>query len=221
MKKLIHGFVLGSSLLSLEAAVLNFSNPSSISLNEPSTPHTAPTVAVPYPSTISVAGVTDPVSTIRVILNNINQSRMDDVEMLLVSPTGVKFVILSDAGGSVAPLGLNITLADSGAGQVPDAGPIATGTYQPTCVDSANNINTAFPAPAPAGPYLAAAPRGAATFASAFAGINVNGTWSLYVVDDTVNSPQTGAITGGWVVEITTAPSAVATVTTLNSTPNP
>src|SRR6185503_15901617 len=155
MKKLIHGFVLGSSLLSLEAAVLNFSNPSSISLNEPSTPHTAPTVAVPYPSTISVAGVTDPVSTIRVILNNINQSRMDDVEMLLVSPTGVKFVILSDAGGSVAPLGMNITLADSGGStNIPDNGPIATGTYQPTCWDSAMNIDTAFPAPAPAGPYL-------------------------------------------------------------------
>src|SRR4051812_13274049 len=168
MKRLVAGLVFGSSLFSLEAAVVTFSNPASISLNEPATVHMAPTVAVPYPSTISVSGVTDPVSTIRVILNNVNQTRMDDVDMLLVSPTGVKFVILSDAGGSVAPGGLNITLADSGATQVPDAGPIATGTYQPTCVDSANNINTAFPATAPAGPYLAAAPRGAATFASAF-----------------------------------------------------
>jgi subtilisin-like proprotein convertase family protein len=221
MKKLIHGLILGSSLLSLEAAVLNFSNPANISLNEPSTAHTAPTVAVPYPATISVSGVTDPVSTIRVILNNVNQARMDDVEILLVSPTGVKFVILSDAGGSVAPLGITLTFGDSAAGQVPDAGPIATGTYQPTCVDSAVNIDTAFPAPAPAGPYLKAAPRGAATFASAFAGINVNGTWSLYVVDDNVNSPQTASITGGWTVEITTAPSAVATVTALGSAPNP
>src|SRR3954452_5450052 len=99
---------------------------------------------------------------------------------------------------------MNLTLADSGATQIPDAGPIATGTYQPTCVDSAANINTAFPAPAPAGPYLAAAPRGAATFASAFADINVNGTWSLYVVDDLVNTPQTASITGGWAIEITT-----------------
>src|SRR6185436_10344432 len=122
---------------------------------------------------------------------------------------------------SVAPTGINITLADSGAAQVPDAGPIATGTYQPTCVDNANNINTAFPAPAPVGPYLAAAPRGVATFASAFAGINVNGTWSLYIADDTINSPWTASITGGWTIEITTAPSAVATVTTVNSTPNP
>lgn len=221
MKKLIQVVVLGCSVLSLKGAVLNFSNPSSISLNEPSTPHTAPTVAAPYPSTISVSGVTEPVATIRVILNNVNQTRMDDLEMLLVSPTGVKFVILSDAGGSVAPAGMNITLGDSAASQVPDAGPIATGTYQPTCVDSAVNIDTAFPAPAPAGPYNKPAPRGTATFASAFAGINVNGTWSLYVVDDTVNTPQTASITGGWTVEITTNPSAVATVTTLNSTPNP
>ena len=221
MKKLIHGLVLGSSLLSLEAAVLNFSNPASIGLNEPATPHTAPTVAVPYPSTISVAGVTDPVSTIRVILNNVNQTRMDDVEMLLVSPTGVKFVILSDAGGSVAPAGMTLTLGDGAAGQIPDAGPIATGTYQPTCVDSANNIDTQFPAPAPAGPYNKPAPRGTATFATAFAGINVNGTWSLYIVDDTVNSPQTASITGGWTIEITTAPASVATVTTLTSSNNP
>ncbi len=223
MKKLIHGLVLGSSLLSLEAAVLNFSNPANISLNEPNTTHSAPTVAAPYPATISVSGVTDPVSTIRVILNNINQTRMDDIDMLLVSPTGVKFVILSDAGGSVAPTGITLTLGDSAAAQVPDAGPIPAGggTYQPTCVDNANNINTAFPAPAPAGPYLAAAPRGVATFASAFAGINVNGTWSLYAADDTVNNGQVASITGGWTIEITTAPAAVATATALNSSPNP
>jgi hypothetical protein len=36
MKKLIHGLILGSSLFSLEAAVLNFPNSSPISLNEPS-----------------------------------------------------------------------------------------------------------------------------------------------------------------------------------------
>lgn len=221
MKKLILVFVLGNSLGSLQAAVLNFTNSASISMNEPGTTHTAPTVAAPYPSTIAVSNVTDPVSTIRVTLNNINQSRMDDVEMLLVSPTGVKFVILSDAGGSVAPAGINVTLADSGAAQIADAGPIATGTYQPTCVDSAANINTAFPAPAPAGPYLAAAPRGTTTFASAFTGINVNGTWSLYVVDDSVNTPWTASITGGWILEISTTPSAVATVTTLTSSNNP
>src|SRR6185436_457073 len=174
-----------------------------------------------YPSMIAVSGVTDPVSTIRVSFNNVNQTRMDDLDMLLVSPTGVKFVILSDAGGSVAPGGVNLTLADSGATQIPDAGPFTTGTFQPTCVDSAVNIDTGFPAPAPAGPYNKPAPRGAATFASAFAGINVNGSWSLYAVDDNVNSPQTASITGGWGIEITTIPSAVASVTTLTSSNNP
>ena len=221
MKKLLFGLVFGSSVLSLEAAVLTFSNTSSISLNEPATVHMAPTVAAPYPSTIAVSGVTDPVSTIRVTLNNIQQTRADDMEILLVSPTGVKFVILSDAGGSVAPLGVNLTLGDSGATQVPDNGPLATGTFQPTCVDSANNIDTQFPAPAPAGPYNKAAPRGTATFANTFAGINVNGTWSLYIVDDNVNSPQTASIAGGWTIEITTTVTQVASVTTLSSNLNP
>ena len=222
MKKLLLGLVFGSSLLPVDAAVLTFSNPASISMNEPATVHTAPTVAVPYPSTIAVSGVTDPVSTIRVTLNNINQPRPDDMEILLVSPGGVKFVILSDAGGAATPaVGVNLTLGDSGATQVPDAGPLTTGTFQPTCVDSANNIDTGFPAPAPAGPYIKPAPRGAATFASAFAGINVNGTWSLFAVDDSLNSPQTASITGGWTIEITTTVTQVPSVTTLSSTPNP
>lgn len=221
MKRLIHAFAVLSSL-SVKAAVLTFSNSASISMNEPATVHTAPTIASPYPSTIAVSGVTDPVSTVRVTLNNINQPRPDDMEILLVSPTGVKFVILSDAGGSsVGAVGVNLTLGDSGSTQVPDAGPLTTGTFQPTCVDSANNIDTGFPAPAPAGPYNKPAPRGTATFSSTFTGINVNGTWSLYAVDDNLNSPQTASITGGWTIEITTSPSSVASVTALSSTPNP
>src|SRR6185436_11117349 len=154
--------------------------------------------------------------------NNINHGRPDDMEILLVSPGGVKFVILSDAGGAATPaVGVNLTLGDNGATQVPDAGPLTTGTFQPTCVDSANNIDTQFPAPAPAGPYNKAAPRGTATFANTFAGINVNGTWSLYIVDDNVNSPQTASIAGGWTIEITTTVTQVPSVTTLSSTPNP
>jgi uncharacterized repeat protein (TIGR01451 family) len=50
-------------------------------------------------------------------------------------------------------------------------------TFRPT----ANN-SVAFPAPAPAGPGLAA-PAGSATIASAFAGLNGNGTWSFYLFD--------------------------------------
>ena len=69
------------------------------------------------------------------------------------------------------------------------------GTYRPT--DLAPNHTSApclFPAPAPAAPY--------ATNLSAFNGASPNGTWSLYVAD---NSPgAAGTLNGGWSLTITT-----------------
>src|SRR5262245_11673193 len=94
-----------------------FSNPATIAL--PTGPSgTSP--GSPYPSTISVAGMSGTITTLRVTLNNINHDRPDDLQILLVSPTGKKFVLLADAGGTGTPAaGINLTFDDAAAALVP------------------------------------------------------------------------------------------------------
>lgn len=208
--------VLWIACTSLAQAAL-FTNATSINL--PTGPSgTSP--GSPYPSTINVAGMSGTIATLRVRLNNINHDRPDDLQILLVGPTGKKFVLLADAGGTTPAVGVNLTFDDAAASQVPDGGPLATGSFKPTCVDFQNNIQTEFVAPAPAGPYDVPAPRGSGTLGLSFNGTSPNGNWSLYVVDDIPSSPG-GAISGGWTLDISTGATAVPSVTTLTSSLNP
>ena len=65
-----------------------------------------------------------------------------------------------------------------------------------------------FPAPAPA--------PGTATALTTFNDTSANGTWSLWVVDDTLGDP--GSISGGWCLTIT---SQAPTTTAVTASPNP
>lgn len=195
----------------IEAAV--FSNPTSINL--PS----SGTTATPFPSTNFVSGMVGTITKVTVTLNNINHPRPDDLEILLVGPTGKKFVLLADAGGTATPAsGVTLTFDDAAASLVADAGPMATGTFKPTCVDAQANINTEFPGVA--GPFDVPAPSGSGTLALSFNGTNPNGNWNLYVVDDIEGTPS-GSITGGWTLNITTGSTTEPSVTTVASSVNP
>ncbi len=157
--------------------------------------------ADPYPSSINVAGLVGRVRTVSVTLFNFNHTFPDDVDVLLVSPTGRKMIILSDAGGSSDAVNSTIVLDDAANSLVPDSGPIPINTttaYKPTNYGTGDT----FASPAPGPPYESPAPAGTATFASVFGGDNPNGTWSLYVVDDV--GGDVGNIAGGWSITITT-----------------
>jgi hypothetical protein len=86
-------------------------------------------------------------------------------------------------------------LADSAPSLLPANAALANnGEYRPSDITAGD----AFPQPAPATPYMSAAPVGTATFASVFGGSGqeLNGAWTLYIVDDA--GGDVGSIAGGW-----------------------
>ncbi len=145
----------------------------------------------PYPSTITVSGLAGTVTKVTVTLRNISHTFPDDIDVLLVGPTGAKTLLMSDTGGGNALSGVTLTFDDNAASSLPDSSQITSGTYKPTDFDTGSD---GFSSPAPAGPYVASL--------AVFAGSNPNGTWSLYTRDDATR--DSGSIGSGWVLNITT-----------------
>ncbi len=142
--------------------------------------------ANPYPSTVSVSGLTGNITNIRVFINNLSHTWPTDIDMVLFGPTGAHSIIFTDAiGGSGGISGRNY-IFEIGASVLPATGFPASGTYgvvnhgvyngagTPSAVSSANLSN--------------------------FVGTNPNGTWSLYVFDDATG--DAGSM-GSWSIEIT------------------
>ena len=157
-------------------------------------------VAVQYPSRIFVSGLSGSISKVTLSLNNLNGVRPDDLDVLLVGPTGAKLVALSDAGGPTDSVGTTVTLDDDAANAIADAGPVSSGSFRPSSYAPAGDV---FPSPAPAGPHTEAAPAGTGTLATTFQGTAANGTWQLFVNDDSLGGP--GAFTGGYCLNFTMA----------------
>ncbi|MCY7375122.1 MAG: FG-GAP-like repeat-containing protein [Pyrinomonadaceae bacterium] len=163
------------------------------------TPITIPEVgsADPYPSTVSVAGLSSTVTKVQVRLNNFTHAAPDDVDLLLVAPNGRSVVLMSDVGGNNPISNLSLIFDDSAVNSLPANGQISNGSYKPTNFETGD----AFPAPAPPG-----IPTGRTL--GAFAGSPANGEWKLFLVDD--NGGNAGNITGGWTVIIDTAEQVIA-----------
>lgn len=129
--------------------------------------------ANPYPSIINVSGRTGVVTKVTVTLNGFSHTFPDDVDIMLIAPNGTNAIILSDVGGEFTTENVNISLDDAAAAALPDESPISSGTYRPTDFES----NDLFVSPAPS--------TSANTALSTFNGIDANGDWRLYVIDDT------------------------------------
>jgi hypothetical protein len=115
---------------------------------------------------------------------------------------------MADTGGDANVSGVNLTFDDEAVNSLPNGGPLVTGSFKPTIGTAIQNLTgcqepTSFPSPAPAA--TAMNPYG--TVLSVFDGANPNGTWSLFVIDDTTG--DTGSFSGGWTLDITTQAVAV------------
>ena len=148
--------------------------------------------ALPYPSTLTVSGASAGSYKVTVTLKGMNHQTLLDIDMLLVGPAGQTVMLMSDADGGADLQNATLTFDDDAVGHIPatSGGVLPSGTYKPTNVGSPD----AMPAGAPAEPY--------GSTLAVFLGTNPNGTWSLFLRDDTSLGGTNGSVTRGWCVNI-------------------
>jgi len=177
--------------------------------------------ATPYPSRLTVSGLTGTVSAVTAQLKGVSHPFAEDIDALLVGPNSANNLLLASDAGAGATNNVSVNFSDGAAAAIPAAGAWGTtGTTvaaRPTDYQPVGDVDTFPSAPPPASPAPATlnkpAPTGVATFGSAFGGSNPDGIWSLYVRDD--GAPDTGTIAGGWCVTITvTQPPAITSANT-------
>lgn len=188
--------ILIGGLSTVAAGTFTFSNTNAIVINDSNPP---PTPASLYPSTNVVSGITGSyVTKVTVQIHGFAHEFPADVDMVLVGPGGQNVILMGNVGTENLPqpaTNIDLTLDDDAASNMPLDTDLVSGTFKPT---QRNAFVFDFPAPAPPTASLMG------TNLSNFENINPNGTWSLYVVDDT--NPGAGIITGGWSLTITTTP---------------
>jgi subtilisin-like proprotein convertase family protein len=150
--------------------------------------------ASPYPSEISVSGLNGPITDVSVTLHRFGHADPDDVDILLVSPSGKGVILMSDACGITEVEDFTWTFSQSAPHPISViSGDCADFAYQPANYGSGDF----WPTPAPPGPY--------STSLHAFDGDFANGTWRLYIVDASDNGAS-GDIELGWSLSIDTGP---------------
>lgn len=169
----------------------------------------APFPANPYPSPITVSGLSGTITDVNVRLVDVTTRPgpdglhwVEDADVLVAAPDNSNVILMSDAGGnnseSSGPVAdVNLTLDDQAANPLPADSALTSGTFRPvndSDIDPQINPDDQWPAPAPA-------PSGSTTL-STFNGKSPNGTWNLYVADDFGLSAVD--INGGWCVDILT-----------------
>jgi large repetitive protein len=165
-------------------------------------PGEAPGVSIgpanPYPSTISVSGLTNGVITdVNLVLEDFSHTHPKDVDILLSLNDGRQALVMSDVIDGDDATDVDLTLDDEAQALLPETGSLMDGTFRPTNVEYYADT---FAAPAPALDGNLAL--------SVFDGANPNGTWHLWVMD---NSDGDYGDLGGWALQIT-AEVAVDTV---------
>src|SRR5688572_12173963 len=77
--------------VSAAAAPVSFCNPATITLNQSG-------AATPYPSLVTVSGMSSGPFRVTATLNGFSHTATGDVDMLLVGPGGQNVMLMSDAG---------------------------------------------------------------------------------------------------------------------------
>ncbi len=144
--------------------------------------------AIPYPSTNTVFGITGLVEKVTVTFSGFSHTYPEDLDILLVGPSGQSVVLMSGAGGSQHATNVTITFDDNSSMPLPDQSQIQSGTYKPSWYIPALGLES----PAPPPPY--------GDTLSVFNGTSPNGDWKLYIYD--VEDGDEGNLSSGWRLHI-------------------
>lgn len=160
-----------------------------------------------YPSNIPVSGMGTSITKVTVSLKGVSHTFPDDIGVLLVGPTGIKVRLMTDVGGQNDINNINLTFDDAATTSLPDGTTLSSGTYKPTQgTDNGGTLlyahQTNFVSPAPIAPYV--------NTLSSFNGTNPNGTWKLFIDDDSSN--DAGSMANGWVLTITALGPTASTI---------
>ncbi len=175
-------------------------------------------IAQPWPSEINVTNLPGTLNKATLTLKNFVFTRPDELESLVVPPTGVGLDFLSVLN-TITPVGnpgagtggINFNIADGGSS--PAGGVSANGTFAPYSGNNTHTYTVATIGPGQTGPpggFAFAAPGGSGTLAAMIGGggvastYNGNGIWSLYM-EGTLNGAFGGALSG-WCVNLTINP---------------
>ncbi len=144
--------------------------------------------AFDFPWTNRVSGLIGNITNITVQLFGLAHERPEDLDVLLVGPTGEAVMLISDTGASTYVQGVDLTITDAGPQPLAGVVPLVSGSY--------------FPTDQELGDYIPGAPRRVhQSDFQGFLGTGPVGDWHLYVFDDRAN--QSGAITS-WALNIET-----------------
>ncbi|MFN8445953.1 MAG: DUF11 domain-containing protein [Caldilineaceae bacterium] len=173
----------------------HFRNPAEIVMPDTKINELRP--ALTYPSVITVSGVNRPVVGVEVTFFAISRTWSEDIDVLLVGPTGVSVTLLSDVGGATELGAIDLTFSDNADKDATSQDVIPQGKYHPTNFARVDeSLYDTYPAPGP-GNVLDPVP-----YLGRFNGLNPNGQWKLYIVDD--QPRDTGEIRFGWGITFTT-----------------
>lgn len=175
------------------AVVSTFVSPSGITIPAVGT-------ATPYPSDITVSGLTGTVNVLRITISGFTHTFPADLAFVLVAPGGQSLMLMSGAGGGFPISNVSLTFSDTVVVQPPQISQLVSGTYRPVAYER----NISFPAPGPGLVYDL--PGSSVTnIANTFRGIAPNGVWRLFALD--TQTGDSGSI-AQWSVTIGTSTGA-------------
>jgi subtilisin-like proprotein convertase family protein len=186
-----------------QATAATFSNTTPITI-----PAGAPTTtmgpATPYPSPISVTGLSGTITKLTVGINSFSHTVPADVGVALVAPGGKALMLMDCSGGDPTPAPINLVFDDQAPTQLSQAPTATSGSYKPTdhCTSSPDSFNPPGPGTAYGNPGPGQSPP-FSTLASRFNGLTPNGIWKLFVQD--FSGGDVGTIAGGWTLDLTSA----------------